>query len=226
VKEYVEEKQYVESEKPYWLFVDAERGTELSYNLFNYFPDAHYRKAIENAREDQKLVFDGGDLHKGNRRVKLYYWMNPETDAALTHTEVNGEEAIPFFDAVGAAEDYLEKRAETVDNNQYEKMSLYVARVEKLEDAKDVLTEQAGIEDFDQFRADGGREQAYFWYDPETNEMIQNQFESDTWAGLFDQEEEAVYFLENQELPPEESSRIELYEAELNLLGIGSEILD
>jgi hypothetical protein len=63
VREYVEEKQYVESEKPYWLFVDAERGTELSHNLFNYFPDAHYRKAVSKALEevaDEELVPDGG----------------------------------------------------------------------------------------------------------------------------------------------------------------------
>jgi len=51
-EEYRAEKRYVDEEKPYWLYLDAE--DELSWELFNYFPDAHYRQAIDTAREEQR----------------------------------------------------------------------------------------------------------------------------------------------------------------------------
>jgi len=40
-------REYVENEKPYWLYLDAERGEEMQYSLFNYFPDVHYKQAID-----------------------------------------------------------------------------------------------------------------------------------------------------------------------------------
>ena len=61
---------------------------------------------------------------------------------------------VPFFDSVGAAESFLEKRAEeTGDKEEYRKYSLYRARTKKEGDAVDVLMEQAGFEDL---VSDGG----------------------------------------------------------------------
>lgn len=67
---------------------------------------------------------------------------------------MNGDEADPFFDSVDAAEDYLEKRAESSDTKErYEGMSLYKVRNKKVEDAVEVLMDQSGIQDF---MPDGG----------------------------------------------------------------------
>ena len=49
IEEYLEEREYVENRKPYWLFVDAQDGIE--YSLFNYFPEAHYKAAIDQVFE-------------------------------------------------------------------------------------------------------------------------------------------------------------------------------
>lgn len=104
--------------------------------------------SYEDGADEQRLC-DGGPLHRGTRRSKLYYWVNPETDAALVHTEVGDEEAILFFDSVGAAESYLEARVEYGAEDRYETLSLYEATVQKIGDATDVLTEQTGIHEFD-----------------------------------------------------------------------------
>lgn len=86
-------------------------------------------------------------MHQDGRRSTVYYWLNPDTGAALYHTEVNGEEANPFFGSVSEAEQYLEK----LGNDQperYEGLSLYKAKVQKVEDAVEVLTDQSGIDEF------------------------------------------------------------------------------
>jgi hypothetical protein len=59
IDEYLEEKEYVENRKPYWLFVDAQDGIE--YGLFNYFPEAHYKNAIDQAfkQKAEDRVLDG-----------------------------------------------------------------------------------------------------------------------------------------------------------------------
>lgn len=140
-----------EERKPYWMNLAG--GTawsgELRYELEHYSPEAHYRKAISEKLEQKEPVPDGGslNLHRDGRRSTVYYWIDPDTGAALYHTEVNGEEADPFFGSVGEAEGYLEKRSDT-ESEDYEGMSLYRARVEKVEDAVEVLMDQAGIGDF------------------------------------------------------------------------------
>jgi len=141
----------VEEEKPYWMNLTG--GTafsgELRYELENYFPAAHYEKAIDQAFQEvagKKLEPDGGvNLHQDGRRSNVYYWLNPDTGAALYHTEANGEEANPFFGSVGEAEQFLEKHSQ---NGEYEALSLYKARIEKIEDAVEVLMDQSGIDDF------------------------------------------------------------------------------
>jgi hypothetical protein len=111
-------------------------------------------ESVEELFEDGRVRTDGGQLHTGRKRSKLYYWVDPETDSALVHTEVGEEYGIPFFDSVGEAEQYLERRAETGLKEDYEDLSLYSASVEKEEDAVDVLLDQAGIQDF---AFDGGQ---------------------------------------------------------------------
>jgi len=78
----------------------------------------------------------------------VYYWLNPDTGAALEHTGVNDETTVPFFPDEESAEAYLERRAESGEEEQYEHLSLYKARARKVGGAVDVLTDQSGIEDF------------------------------------------------------------------------------
>jgi hypothetical protein len=149
LEEYVEDRLRFEDE-PYWLFVDA--SDELRWNTFSYFPEAHYNKEITEriVEETQnELLPDGGssDLHSDGRRSTVYYWLNPDTGAALYHTQVNGDEANPFFGSEQRAEQYLENRAED-NQGRYEDLSLYKARVDKVGDAVDVLTDQSGLADF------------------------------------------------------------------------------
>ena len=87
------------------------------------------------------------ELHKGRKPASVYYWVNPNTGGVLYHTEVN-DEVIPFFSDIGSAETYLEQEAETNGPDQYEQYSLYDSKTRKVVDAVDVLTDQAGIEDF------------------------------------------------------------------------------
>jgi len=154
IEEYTEEKQYVDEEKPYWMNLTG--GTSFSgplrYELENYFPAAHHKKAIDEAFHrlaEDGLETDGGtiSLHQDGRRNNVYYWVNPDTGAALYHTEANGEEANPFFASVGDAEQFLEKQVEN-RREEYENLSLYKARIEKIEDAVEVLMDQSGINDF------------------------------------------------------------------------------
>ena len=74
--------------------------------------------------------------------------MDPDTGAALYHTELNDKATVPFFGDVGSAETYLEQCAEAGDREDYAKYSLYRAKTRKVGDAVDVLTDQSGINDF------------------------------------------------------------------------------
>lgn len=95
IDQYVKMKDYVEREKPYWLFLDAQRGQEMRYGLFNYFPGAHYKKAIDEAleaeaRDDLDLEPDGGQqLPDGGRLPERYFWYDPSEDEIL-HRSVDG----------------------------------------------------------------------------------------------------------------------------------------
>jgi len=57
LREYTEQKQYVESEKPYWINLTG--GTTFSgplrYQLENYFPETHYKKAVDHIDEAYEL---------------------------------------------------------------------------------------------------------------------------------------------------------------------------
>lgn len=129
-------------------YVQQPRDGGVQYATFRYLPEHHFRLAYNRVTRD--LETDGGfdDLHRGKQRATVYYWLDPQTGAALHHTGVNDEEAIPFFPDEGTARDYLENRAGTGDPEQYTGLSLYKTRRRKVADAVDVLTDQAGFDDF------------------------------------------------------------------------------
>jgi nucleotide-binding universal stress UspA family protein len=79
-------------------------------------------------------------VHTTEPEATVYYWVDPDTGAALYHTGVNDEATNPFFPDVGAAETYLECRADTGDKEDYAGFSLYEAKTKKVVDAVDVLT--------------------------------------------------------------------------------------
>lgn len=143
---------YVANRKPYWLGFRHPRDGEMRWDLWNYAPLAHYDRVIEQTRErlEAEPRTDGGssNLHQGTTRATVYYWLDPDTGAALYHTGVNEEKMIPFFPNEEAAQDYLERRAEADGDEPFENLSLYKARTRKVGDAVDVLTDQSGIEDF------------------------------------------------------------------------------
>lgn len=118
--------------------------------MFGYFPAAHYRKALH------ELKTDGGfdDLHRGEQRATVYYWLAPRTGATLYHTNAYDDVANPFFGTVEEAEAFFDQQADAADDSKrYTAMSPYKAQSRKVEDATAVLTDQAGIEDF---MPDGG----------------------------------------------------------------------
>lgn len=145
--------EYVAEEKPYWLSLRHPRDGEMRWDLFNYFPAAHYDRRIrvlEAIREDhEELRTDGG------RYTETWYaWRDPDTDTYLTHVEAGDEFASPFFPDEEAARRYLDHRAREVDDTgPFEGLSLQKVRAKKVGEAVEVLTDQAGIEDF---MPDGG----------------------------------------------------------------------
>jgi hypothetical protein len=145
--EYAEVKQHVKEEKPYWMNLTG--GTRFSgplrYELENYFPEAHYKLAVDRAvREetggDRELVPDGGG--KGTQ----YYWA--DNDGVLYHSEKSDEVVVPFFDSVESAEQFLEGQAEIHGEEQYQGMVLRKTGNRKVKEAVEVLTSQSGLTDW------------------------------------------------------------------------------
>jgi hypothetical protein len=77
---------------------------------------------------------------------KRYYWSTD--NGVLFHTGVGDERVNPFFDTVDEAEDFLQKRADMNGQNKYSGATLRVAGGEKVMEATNVLTSQAGIGQF------------------------------------------------------------------------------
>ena len=75
---------------------------------------------------------------------------------------------------------------------------------------------------YEQLLPNGGVETVYFWYDPRLNAVIQEEVEPGVYAGVFDQQEEAILFLERMYDDPED---VELYEARMTLCGSVDELL-
>jgi hypothetical protein len=209
---------------------------ELQWELNTYFPDFHYREAIEDAgyqlddTGEPELRTDGGfdDLHNGKRTSKVYYWLDPDTGSALEHTGVNDEQTIPFFPDEESAEAYLERRADNGDKETYEGFSLYEARAKKVGDAVDVLTDQSGIEDF---VPDGGYpeskdglqienpspDEVYFWYNPAADHIVQEEIEPYDVRGMFETEDDAYRFIDwyADRYSLDDTAHLELYSAEI-----------
>lgn len=246
------------------LRYETQREPGRQFDRFEYVPEAHYQKALEQSadetREERDLRPDGGRYTETS-----YAWYDADTQTVLSHTEVTDEFANPFFDTIEDAHRFLEHRAELHGTDQYEGLALKKFQAKKVGEAVEVLTDQTGIEDFlpdggsidpearlyetelqalrdepdnterghpdeithDDSRApDGGHERVYFWYDPETNAVVQQMIEPGIWASVFDQEEEAVYFLKQYDgYSVADASRFKLYRADLYLLGEGDDIL-
>lgn len=145
-EEYQMRRVEADASQPY-LFQSQDHPPH-QFDLFEYFPEFHFQLALN--REGYDVETDGGrtQLHNGKKRANVYYWLDPDTDSALYHTEVNGEQSVPFFADEEAASEFLERQAEMNGDNQYSGMSLYKAKARKVKDAKDVLTDQAGLGDF------------------------------------------------------------------------------
>lgn len=141
-----------------WLYVQQPRDGPLQYETFSYLPEQHFHRAYDRLVAQTELEPDGGydTLHNGTRRSAVYYWLNPETGAALYHTRLNDEETIPFFPDEASAQDYLEKRARPGESDRYECLSLYKARTRKVADAIDVPTDQAAVDEFGEQMDDEG----------------------------------------------------------------------
>lgn len=144
VEEYVEQKRYVEEEKPYWL--NLRGGTtfsgELRFELENYFPEAHYKEAIDEAFHDkaeEEILPDGGSKTQ-------YYWSGE--DGVVYHTETDGEIVDPFFNSVEQAENFLENLADIHGKERYTSLVLRKSGNRKVEEATEVLTEQSGLTDW------------------------------------------------------------------------------
>lgn len=111
----------------------------IRYKLENYFPEAHYKKAIDQAFREQaedEVLPDGGSLTK-------YYWSGE--DGIVYHTEVGEDTVDPFFNTVEEAERFLENLADVNDGGQYEGLVLRKSGNRKVMEATEVLTEQSGI---------------------------------------------------------------------------------
>ncbi|WP_436935729.1 hypothetical protein [Halovenus marina] len=113
----------------------------LRFELENYFPDAHYKQAIDQAfrKEAEEVLTDGGSRTQ-------YYWSGE--NGVVYHTE-SGEEIVdPFFNSIEEAENYLESLADKHSKERYDGLVLRKSGNTKVEEATEVLTEQAGLTDW------------------------------------------------------------------------------
>jgi len=114
----------------------------LRFELENYFPEAHYKQAIDQAFQEEareELRPDGGSRTQ-------YYWSGE--DGILYHTEKEEDMVIPFFNTVDDAEHFLENQADQYGKDRYQGLVLRKTGNRKVEEATDVLTDQSGLMDF------------------------------------------------------------------------------
>ena len=115
---------------------------ELRFELENYFPEAHYKQAVDQAFEDkaeEEVLPDGGSRTQ-------YYWSGE--DGVVYHTEAGDELVDPFFNSVDEAERYIERLADRHGKEQYTGMVLRKSGNRKVKEATEVLTEQSGLADW------------------------------------------------------------------------------
>ena len=115
---------------------------ELRFELENYFPEAHYKQAIDQAFEEEaeeELLSDGGSRTQ-------YYWSGE--NGILYHTEKEEDMVIPFFNSIEEAERYLESLADMNGKEQYDGLVLRKSGNRKVMEATKVLTEHSGLTDW------------------------------------------------------------------------------
>ena len=113
---------------------------ELRYELENYFPEAHYKQAIDKALQkeaEKELRPDGGTQ---------YYWSGE--NGVVYHTEAGDELVDPFFGSVEEAEHYLQNLADLHGKEPYNGLVLRRTSNQKMKEATEVLTEQSGLTDW------------------------------------------------------------------------------
>jgi hypothetical protein len=136
IDEYAETKSYVAAEKPYWVYLDAQTESEITLGTFQYFPEAHYKRAIDHAIDRvtaPPVEADGGD----NR---LYFWYNTETNAVVQ--EFREEEPYTWFGVFEQQEEALSFMQEYRDDHNLPDISdlqLYEANVAVVGDGEELL---------------------------------------------------------------------------------------
>jgi hypothetical protein len=134
------------------------RDGEMQYELNNYFPEAHYKLAIDEAleREIREDLIDEDDdfdemLPDGGRPRKYFFAWRDENGEYLSDKTVNGDAADVAYSSVEEAEQSLERLIDTNPEQQdrYKSASLYkIKQVEKVMEGVEVMTEQQGLTDF------------------------------------------------------------------------------
>lgn len=104
---------------PHWFrCLNATRCTlfrgSSRFELENYFPEAHYKLAVDQAEGDDVL------LDSGSRTQ--YYWSGD--GGAVYRTEGDDKMVDPFFGSVEEAERYLEDLADVHGCERYENLVL------------------------------------------------------------------------------------------------------
>lgn len=148
----------MEEEKPYWMNLRNPRDGEMQYELNNYFPEAHYKLAIDGAleREIREDLFEDDDdvdemLPDGGRPRKYFFAWRDENGEYLSDKTVNGDAADVAYSSVNEAEQSLERLidANPEQQDRYESASLYKIKLdEKIMEGVEVTTEQQGLFDF------------------------------------------------------------------------------
>jgi len=130
-------KQYVENEKPSWLYLDAERGEEMQYSLFNYFPDAHYRNAVDTA-----LSETSHESGQATDAETAYFWYDPERNAVL-----QAEASPHYFDGLfhwqSDAISFLREHTDRHGITNVSNLDLYEATLDRLGSADEYLDRPA-----------------------------------------------------------------------------------
>ena len=155
--EKIETEEFVEFRKPYWQFLDASRGEEMKYGLFNYAPIGHYDIRIQELEDELEIDDSDDDLVTDGGRPRKYFWTwITEEGNLLYETELNGEEADVLYESPEEAREALERHFDRHPEraDRYEKAGLYEIKLrDKVMQGVEVKTEQSGL---DQFAPDGG----------------------------------------------------------------------
>ena len=75
-----------------------------------------------------------------------FYWSG--NDGVLIHTEFGEDKADPFFDTEEEAKNFIERKADAHGKERYKGMVLRKTGNDKVLEATEVLTDQAGLGDW------------------------------------------------------------------------------